>query len=349
MPQFFAKILDRDIGVCLTVALDAESGRDALRILHSPTSPITVLTIDILENGSLRRIITRRDMLRAEFTHGTIETIAGPPPRRISSFDPWSETRREKRLLDQGRELIASWNCPRCKWKIQCVAQGYDDLQICPHCYLPHHLPADAATAAHRLMRLQQHRERQKELKHREAEERMLAVQREQEARIERQRVAAAAAAHRRHEEASHFYELAGLRTKPSGSLSESEIAKYELAKLLAAELASDIESAHNKRLLAEKAVAYGRPAAGGAGLASFLAGFDILGAGLAALAVAARTLSVDWQRLQLLQLQQKWFAILSNMDRETRELLTVAFLTQQPHFANLFLSESDPGADYEY
>ena len=104
----------------------------------------------------------------------------------------------------------------------------------------------------------------------------------------------------------------------------------------IADELYVDMMSAIDDNVLAEKGVAYGRPAAAGASVVSLLAGYGWAGLAFGALAAGARWVSNDWKRAQMAEYNAKWTKKLSQFSADDLHTFTAIFAYKYPAVASM-------------
>lgn len=104
----------------------------------------------------------------------------------------------------------------------------------------------------------------------------------------------------------------------------------------LADELHADLMAAVDGNVRAEKGVAYGRPAAAAAGVASTLAGNNWAGLAFGALALGARAISDDWKRAKMAEYQAKWLKTLSGLSAEQMRIFSAVFAHKYPALASM-------------
>jgi hypothetical protein len=118
--------------------------------------------------------------------------------------------------------------------------------------------------------------------------------------------------------------------------LDAEDIAGIKALSDCADALHDDLMSAMDDNVLAEKGVAYGRPAAAGASVVSLLAGYGWAGLAFGALAVGARWISNDWKRAQMAEYQAKWAKLFSQFSAEEMSAFTAVFAYKYPALASM-------------
>lgn len=103
----------------------------------------------------------------------------------------------------------------------------------------------------------------------------------------------------------------------------------------LADDLKNDMIAAGIDSARADKAVAYARPGAAGAGIVSLFAGHGWLGLAFGAAALSARAFANDWKAAKASEYQAKWTAIMANFSREEAAVFAAIFAHKYPLLAN--------------
>lgn len=283
--------------------------------------------------------------------------ILGEPPVATS------EHRRSFSIFDHIRERfqspeIVEWVCSGCNWTICCKWFERYDVHTCPDCGCRQYVPANAFAWNVRVFKERERRQRaieyaqvlrrlDEENARRKAEEEA-SRRREIEEREKRNAAAAAEQEKRRLAEIvfAHLADIAvGARLINSKEdfryLSPQDIANLKTLSDLADALHADLMSAMDKNVLAEKGVAYGRPAAAGLSILSFFNGYALAGLAFGAVAVGARVISNDWKRAKMAEMQVKWAKILSGFGADDIDHLSRVFAYKYPSLAAMMTGMS--------
>jgi len=100
--------------------------------------------------------------------------------------------------------------------------------------------------------------------------------------------------------------------------------------------LRDDLISAVGNNAVAEKGVAYGRPAAAGASVLAFLNGYGWAGLALGAASAGARLISNDWKKAKVAEYRAKWMNIMSQLDAEQINCFTRIFSYKYPALTSI-------------
>ncbi len=267
-------------------------------------------------------------------------TVVGKPPQSTSEHTRRPTAGDRVRAMIESPDLV-KWKCRACKWEISCDWQERNDVQDCPICYCKQYVPGSVFAWNSRLMRerLAKHYAADDARKQAEAVVRSAA-----DAEVRRQQQAEAAAYHENERQqqllVSQLAEVAAgaglIESKEAFRLlSAQERSAIQAISDKADALAADLMSAMDGNVLAEKGVAYGRPAAAGASIASLLAGYGWAGLAFGALAVSARWISNDWKRAQLMAYQVKWVKVLSRSSAKEMSDFNAVFAFKYPMLAS--------------
>lgn len=235
-----------------------------------------------------------------------------------------------------------TWNCRACKWAINCDWHERNDVQDCPECGCNQYVPGNAFAWNCRLIREREAKQRAADHARQQAED---AAQQVREAEVRRRLVAAEAA--QREQDRQNQLVLNQLADIAAGAglieskdafryLDAEDIAGIKALSDCADALHADLMSAMDDNVLAEKGVAYGRPAAAGASVVSLLAGCGWASLAFGALAVGARWISDDWKRAQLAEYQAKWAKLFSQFSADEMRAFTAVFAYKYPALASM-------------
>lgn len=267
--------------------------------------------------------------------------VFGQPPQITS------EHSREPSKKDRFRAMIekpdvVTWNCRACKWAINCEWNERNDVQDCPECGCKQYVPGSAFAWNSRLIREREAKQHAIDNAREQAED---AARRARAAEAQRRQDAADAA--RREQERQTQLVLNQLADIAAGAglieskeafryLDAEDVAGIKALSDCADALHADLMSAMDDNVLAEKGVAYGRPAAAGASVLSLLGGYGWAGLAFGALAVGARLISNDWKRAQMAEYQAKWAKLFSQFSAEEMRAFTAVFAYKYPALASM-------------
>lgn len=272
-----------------------------------------------------------------------VQVHGHPPKMSIEHTREPSQTDRARSLLE--KPDLVRWNCPLCKWAINCDWQERKDIHDCPVCGCKQYVPGSAFAWNSRMIRDREAKQAAAEYARKQAEQ---AARRAREAEAKRrQRAAEAAQRERERQNQLVLDQLANIAIG-AGLIESKEVFQYldaeEISGIKALSdcadaLHADLMNALDDNVLAEKGVAYGRPAAAGASVVSLLAGYGWAGLAFGALAVGARWISNDWKRAQMAQYQAKWTGIFSQFTAEDMCAFTAIFAYKYPALASMAAS----------
>lgn len=267
--------------------------------------------------------------------------IFGQPPQ-ITSGHTREPTRKDRLRAMIEKPDVVTWNCRGCRWAINCDWHERNDVQDCPECGCKQYVPGNAFAWNSRLIREREAKQRAAEYARQQAED---AARQAREAEVRRCREVAEAA--QREQERQNQLVLNQLADIAAGAglieskdafryLDAEDIAGIKALSDCADALHADLMSAMDDNVLAEKGVAYGRPAAAGASVVSLLAGYGWAGLAFGALAVGARWISNDWKRAQMAEYQAKWAKLFSQFSADEMRAFTAVFAYKYPALASM-------------
>jgi ssDNA-binding Zn-finger/Zn-ribbon topoisomerase 1 len=278
---------------------------------------------------------------RGHETSESPKQVHGRPPQE------GAEHVRAPSLLDRVRSWIenpeaVSWSCRACKWGIRCDWDERAAVQECPDCGCKQYVPGYAFAWNSRILRARAESRRAAEQQRKQLER----ANREQEDAIVQRRLIQAQIAQQEFEDQQRrdLDQLAGIAVcigliedKHSLQFLDAEdIETLREYSSLADELHADLMAAVDGNVRAEKGVAYGRPAAAAAGVASALAGNNWAGLAFGALALGARAISDDWKRAKMAEYQAKWLKTLSGFSAEQMRIFSAVFAHKYPALASM-------------
>lgn len=261
------------------------------------------------------------------------QQILGRPPLTTAEHTREPTKKDRLRAMVEKPDLV-TWHCRACKWAINCDWHERNDVQDCPVCGSKQYVPGAAFAWNSRLIR------------EREAKQRAADYAREQAVHAARQ---AREAAQREQERKNQLVlnKLADIAAG-AGLIESRDAFRYLDAEAIegikalsdyADALQVDLMSAMDDNVIAEKSVAYGRPAAAGASIVSLLAGYGWAGLAFGAVAVGARWISNDWKRAQMAEYQAKWTKLLSQFSADEMRAFTAVFAYKYPGIAMMAAS----------
>lgn len=274
-------------------------------------------------------------------THSQAKTkqAFGNPPKSDRNHSRPPSTADRIRATFESPDFIR-WRCPNCATVIGCDWKERNIVHKCPSCRCKQYVPSDAFAWNSRLI----HERETQAARDKQAREESIAASRKERAdRIAREQQAAEAKA------AAFAIEIEAMHAEIARVAVGSGLAAdhYDFQKMhpdhidyiaalavLADELHADLMSAMDNNTKAEKGVAYGRPAAASASLASLLGGYNWVGLAFGALALSARWISDDWKRAKMAEYQAKWGKILSQLSSDEARDFNAVFSFKYPMLA---------------
>lgn len=265
--------------------------------------------------------------------------VLGTPPQETFEHERNPSVADWARCVFEKRDLI-TWNCLHCKWSINCGWHERNSIQRCPICRAQQYVPA-AAFAWN--ARFWHEKERARELAELRKQEEAEARERARQIAQEQRRAAAVAAEQERRRQAQIALDVladtvvgAGLAASKSRfhSLDPDEREHLQTLADLADLLKNDLVSFVDEKALAEKGVAYGRPAAAAGSILSFANGAGWVGLAFGAVAIGARWLADDWKKAKAAEYQAKWVKIITKLDADDLHAFSAIFAYRYPALA---------------
>lgn len=309
-------------------------------VCHFVWGAATEATVSCQTCGNVLRLFRERVVVSGQASQ--VASCSTPP---ILGQVPQlsNEHIREPSKSDRLRAIfekpeVVTWDCRACKVAINCDWHERMDVQDCPNCGCKQYVRSSAFAWNARLMR-------EREMEQRAADYALQQKRRDQEASEKRRMQEAEAARHE--QEQQHQLMLSQLAdiAVGAGLIESREAFRYLNAESIAGikalsdcadALHTDLMSAMDDNVLAEKAVAHGRPAAAAASIVSMLAGYGWAGVAFGAIAVGARWMSNDWKRAQLAEYQAKWGKLFSTFSAEEMRAFTAVFAYKYPMLASM-------------